>query len=434
MVVRNRVLSEAEFKILLKPISGFFIEGYLEISNVFSPSLEVTLANLEVEIFIDNYLSTSISLINLLKPLSKSSGNPKEFVFTIPLPESLFDSHTHQIILKFIQKGLVPPLLLAEFQLWVNFSDFLPTYQALPKLKVDPQKEGVIIPFEVQYSLRTVENHRILYQDLSFLQKILADLKEMVLEKKIRIISLDVFDTVLLRERKCEARRFYDSAYQFLESYSDLRDKINPLDIFFTRLMVHRETYRYLESRQDDTVEETFTNQVKIICSLLNIEERITNFIDNEIAYEIAHTELNPLFLKLLENFSELKFIFLSDTYLEANFIKTILKSKLKNLKIDLNFLEVFSSSDLSLSKRGGGIFHHIMENYHIKKPFQILHLGDNYYNDFVTPKSMGLSVYFLPLPDKEKWERFKDFKYLLEELKSEIPLEFLEDYLYFNP
>lgn len=78
--------------------------------------------------------------------------------------------------------------------------------------------------------------------------------------------------------------------------------------------------------------------------------------------------------------------IFTSDMYLEQDTIKKILK---KNQYTEYN--KLFLSSDIRLGKWSGKLYNHILKEFELKKPENMLHIGDNWDSDVEMPRKFGI-------------------------------------------
>jgi predicted HAD superfamily hydrolase len=83
------------------------------------------------------------------------------------------------------------------------------------------------------------------------------------------------------------------------------------------------------------------------------------------------------------------KVILVSDTYFDTEFISKILKRE------EIEFNDLFLSSELGKSKAEGSLFRHVLETLDVSSN-SILHIGDNYRSDFLLPKQSGMTALHL--------------------------------------
>jgi predicted HAD superfamily hydrolase len=222
------------------------------------------------------------------------------------------------------------------------------------------------------------------------------------MEKSIRInkniikyLSLDVFDTILLRNSKPELQRFYEVSVlhnNFLKDYGyNFTDK----EIFFLRYICHRISYNSNKIKDNEN-NSNISNIFNLMKKNLNIKENIIkDFIEIELEYEKNNLKLNIiLYKKILRILKEknLKLFFISDMYLSASHIKELLENFTKNL----GDYKVYSSSDFNSTKSSGSLFKTFIENEKID-PRYVLHIGDNYNSDYLQPLNYEFKVFYSP-------------------------------------
>ncbi|MEM5882224.1 MAG: hypothetical protein QXS69_02065, partial [Candidatus Aenigmatarchaeota archaeon] len=400
-------------------IEGLFIHGWAY--NPLVPNEKVVLW-----VYIDEQLVGIIQADLYREDLKQVGIGDGNHGFIFKISEDFLDSKPHIVRVKAYNV-----YDLNNSPIKVNFLEKkIENFNYIPKYIENDHYEGVYIPFKVQYQLFNSENHFSLYENTDFVKSIINDIDELVNKKNIKLISIDIFDTILLRNNKCELRRFYEISQRF----ADLL-KIDFIEIFLLRIMIHKETYRYFAKGLDNTIEGDYINQLEILCKVLDRKKYLNELLEIEINYEIENTLMNPFFMKILDyvKSKNLNIIATSDMYFSSEIIKRILDYHSKIHQLNLNNLSIYSSASHLLSKRMGGIFDIIKKDYKISNSYEILHIGDDYYSDYIKPKEKNITTYLLPLPEKIKYERFKDFKDLINELMEQIPLEIIHEYILFN-
>ncbi|WNZ25025.1 hypothetical protein HJG54_20665 [Leptolyngbya sp. NK1-12] len=96
------------------------------------------------------------------------------------------------------------------------------------------------------------------------------------------------------------------------------------------------------------------------------------------------------------------KVVITSDTYFSAEQLRGFLLGK-----VDLKFLQIFSSSDQRTGK-SDQLFDAVLQELNIA-PHQLLHIGDNYLSDITTPSTLGIQTGFLPNGTSEIWQIIAD-------------------------
>lgn len=93
-----------------------------------------------------------------------------------------------------------------------------------------------------------------------------------------------------------------------------------------------------------------------------------------------------------------IRVVFASDMYLPAGTIAGLIGRLLPQLALDGGY----SSADLGVTKRGGGLFKVLLRQEQVE-PGSVLHMGDSETADVATPRSMGIHVLHTPRP--ARWQ-----------------------------
>lgn len=208
----------------------------------------------------------------------------------------------------------------------------------------------------------------------------------------IRVISVDMFDTLLLRNTKSELCRFYEISKLQASHLRAFDINISPCDLLSSRLFAAKIRYQTAAKGSKER-EPDLSSIFQVMFNMLGFYGRvpIEDFLDIEVHYECENLSLNLELFSILKSFSlDKKIIVVSDTYLSK-----VLLEKLLSYFLGGFYCDVYVSCDLSLTKRFGGIFEHICEKEGCC-PSAILHVGDNYISDYVNPIRCGLNAFHL--------------------------------------
>lgn len=247
-----------------------------------------------------------------------------------------------------------------------------------------------------------------------------GNLKKVSIPKNVKLVSLDVWDTVL--RRKCHpdeiklsaARYLYINYYQLLKpAYRDvntlynLRKKSEDLSS-----LTDDYEFRY-EEAVDMWLVEVFdpATQSK---SLVQIKEEL---LDHEFKAESRSTEKDAAMDTFLKKSKIKNTIFASDFYMPNRFMQKLLR---KNGVI-YHFTKGYVSCDLVKNKRSGKMYEHILEEFQLK-PEDLFHVGDNKHADVDIPSKLGIGTFHYKDEHENalhKW--FEDAFY--EKLNSETKL-----------
>lgn len=214
-------------------------------------------------------------------------------------------------------------------------------------------------------------------------------LKDLICSSKIKVVSFDIFDTILLRPfyRPTDLFEFLDEKYESIlnhttfTTFSTMREEAEKL----LRIDIKNNGY---------SVEEITLDQIyQKISDYYGIEEHICKIlkayeIELEIRFSQSRNFIKTLY-KLAKRFGK-KIVCTSDTYFESDIILKLLS------KQGLSFDKVYLSSEYGVTKRSGKLFDVVLNDLK-EQPHSILHIGDNWNADIMPAKDKGIVTYFVP-------------------------------------
>lgn len=238
----------------------------------------------------------------------------------------------------------------------------------------------------LEKNLRKKEYLRAIKYDASkFIDR--ENCQELVAQiRKHKIISFDIFDTLLMRPFLCPSDLF-----KFIEP--KVRNIINDFTFDFVtkRRNAEKVAFEKALSRGDGeiTIEEIYDQ----LCS--------ENGIPNEKAGLLINTEItaeeNVLYRResiyngyILALSLNKTIIITSDMYLPKATIEGILS------KNKIEYDKLYLSSEIKKKKSTGELFDYILSDIKCK-PEDILHIGDNVKGDLRLPKSKGIHCFHMP-------------------------------------
>ena len=194
----------------------------------------------------------------------------------------------------------------------------------------------------------------------------------------VKIISFDIFDTLLLRS-------FLEPKDVFLS----LEKTENCPDFFKYRTQAEPKAWeKFVSSTKDDVnLDEIYAQ----------MPSHMQYMKEKEIAFECEHLFLNPqmydVFKYALSQGKQV--IICSDMYLPSDSLEHLLAKRLNS-----NQFKLYVSADYGKRKHTGRLFEHVISDLQVK-PFDILHIGDNMQSDVIIPKSKGINaVYYQKISD----------------------------------
>lgn len=205
-------------------------------------------------------------------------------------------------------------------------------------------------------------------------------IKDFSIPSDVKVISFDVFDTLLLRpfERP-------EDIFNFISPL--VEEKLGKkLKFTYYRKKAEKDT-RKKSIQEEVTLNEIYENFNSIPTAL---KEEIKN-LEIEAELKFCFPRKSGLALYEMAKKNGLKIVATSDIYLEKPLLTKLLK------KNGFEFDEVFSSSSLRKKKSTGSIFPEIVNILKVK-PNEILQVGDNMHSDVIMAQKAGLHAFHLPL------------------------------------
>ena len=212
----------------------------------------------------------------------------------------------------------------------------------------------------------------------------------------IGVLSLDLFDTLLLRDFTAELERFAVVAKalhrRFLQHSAG--------ELYEARALAHQMAYRSVTPVQgcrEASAERIFT----IMARILGLPaDAVPALMAEELDCEAAHLRVSPAVRELLKGAHDrgIAVIAVSDMYWSgrelAALLEHLLPAEAKMIR------KVYSSSDFGVSKASGELFARVLWETGCA-PEAMLHLGDDLQADFRTPfVRYGIRSIWLPRSD----------------------------------
>lgn len=209
-----------------------------------------------------------------------------------------------------------------------------------------------------------------------------------VMNKKIKVVAFDFFDTLVSRSVNPEVilaewSRNICVEFQLEEA---------PEKLFLRRKNAEK-------SIKGNGVEEPkYCELIKMVYDGLINDKILTEDISFEEFYEVSeklefeielnYTELIEEKISLVRQYKEecKKIVIISDSYLPRKFYLEFLRIK----KVDTIFDEVYVSSEFNARKSSGSLYEIVLMNNHIKAN-ELLMIGDNRVSDEIIPSEKGI-------------------------------------------
>ncbi|AHV99273.1 HAD family hydrolase [Paenibacillus sabinae] len=220
--------------------------------------------------------------------------------------------------------------------------------------------------------------------------------------KRVKVVSFDIFDTLILRKIEKPIHVF-----ELIENFCEKAKETHVEEFALKRQQAEkaaRDNVWMKERRTEVTIDEIYqefqqeTNKPHSVCEALkdlelNFEKLLCT--KNEYMYEVYNE-----CLKLNKSI-----IITSDMYLTHSFIKGLLTEN--GYK---DYSKIYLSSELKITKATGELYSYIIQDLKIK-PDEILHIGDNYHADIEEAQKKGIVTHYYPkcLDQNKKLSVFQD-------------------------
>lgn len=212
----------------------------------------------------------------------------------------------------------------------------------------------------------------------------LEEIKQKIADKKIKYVSFDIFDTLILR-----------NLWEPYDLFKFLNIKFNKIIqsqtfIDFAAIRSYCESQAMLKLKREVTLDDIYNEIMNSYCYPKDIINTIKNY---EIELELEFTLKRKTGYELFQFAKHLnkKIICISDMYLSKDVIQKILI----NSGYDED-VEIYVSSEIGCSKNSGELFKYVLKKLKIKG-FEIVHIGDNYNTDYTNSINNGYNACYLP-------------------------------------
>jgi FMN phosphatase YigB (HAD superfamily) len=277
------------------------------------------------------------------------------------------------------------------------------------RVSSEPVSTTVLHLGGVERALLETEDRRGTFASEGFLDLALADLRWERADLDVGVLSLDVFDTVLLRDDTSEIRRFWEIAKA--QAGEDLPHR-DPLDLLTSRLTATRAAYRTslaVDGYREGELHDIYRTALRL---LGDPDELADSLVARELEYEAAHLTLNPAVEPLVQALEVDAVVAVSNMYLRGADIAQLL------VHAGAGWLSsVYSSTEQKVSKNDGRLFARVQSELG-RPPRAFLHIGDSRLSDFVPAVRVGWLAQLWPVPRANRQARQDDAVRCIEQLE----------------
>jgi len=211
---------------------------------------------------------------------------------------------------------------------------------------------------------------------------------------KFRVLSLDVFDTLLLRGLPPELSRFRRLAERLARTEFCRASGITAKNIFEARLQCSH--IAYLSAPRLQGVRETSIEHIlRLQLAWLGLAPELwPEFLKVELELESEVTYANRPLVRICSHakLQPLRVVATSDMYLDADSIEGLLLHHGIGGLCD----RVYVSGEHRKCKRSGHLFAELAKQEGVAVR-EILHAGDSWIADYAVPSALGMTAIWLP-------------------------------------
>ncbi len=210
------------------------------------------------------------------------------------------------------------------------------------------------------------------------------------------LVSVDMFDTLLLRDYSTQRGRFQDVARHLAGELGRRGYSVDAATLLKLRCLVHDLAYRAVMMERP-AGDATLAHMIDIQLAMLGLDQSLAGvFVEAELAVEAARLVPNNKLLGLLRSFRAAgkRLVVVSDMYFSRENLDALLRTLLHDHPID----RIYVSADIGLTKHSGRLLSRIAELEHVA-PNRILHCGDHPHADVAMSRAAGCQAVLLRRP-----------------------------------
>lgn len=344
--------------------------------------------------------STSIEDINYKKVINNINDLKTSFTF----------------VENFLKEVNVFDKYKAQFEEWKHLYSIMHRNYIKNARKLKPKQKEELNDFMDEFcdNKKEVENSNLLSSVETDWNTDLEKIKIKIADEKIKYVSFDIFDTLVVRPflRPLDLFKLLDKEYTKI---SDCKTGID-----FSKLRVIAENIARDEQYDKDPLiqEITLDSIYEVIEREYKIDKNILEKLkQKEQEYEIRFCKRRDTAYELYELALDVgkKVICTSDMYLPENTIQQILKN---NGYTEIQ--KVYLSSTIKKMKSTGDLYKYVLNELSIK-PDEMVHIGDNILSDYNIAKKLGIQSMHLP-KTTDMINKACDTNYLFKILTKSLP------------
>ncbi len=210
------------------------------------------------------------------------------------------------------------------------------------------------------------------------------------------VLSVDVFDTLLLRDSSVQQGRFREVAVSLAAMLRARGHDVDVRTLFALRRRAHQFAYQTVSIERPDG-DATLAGISQVQASLLGLDPSLTPlFIAAELEVEQRHLRSNRPLVALIQQLrrDRTRVVAISDMYLSGSNIEDLLTRIVGSVPVD----KVYASSDFGLTKQSGRLFTAVATAEGVATS-RMLHFGDHESADLAMARAAGCQALLFRRP-----------------------------------
>jgi FMN phosphatase YigB (HAD superfamily) len=218
-----------------------------------------------------------------------------------------------------------------------------------------------------------------------------------VAQESFDVLSLDVFDTLLLRDASSQRERFAEVAVVLAGLLRERACEVDARTLFALRRRTHALAYEAVSLERPDG-DATLARMSEIQASLLGLDPSIMElFIAAELDIESRHLTPNHKLIRLVEELRRdgKRVIAVSDMYLSAVEIGQLMTRVTGGIPVQ----RIYTSCEFGVTKRSSRLFAAVAAAEAVP-PERLLHYGDDECADWTMARAARCQAFLFRRPN----------------------------------
>ncbi|UUT21632.1 MULTISPECIES: HAD family hydrolase [Pseudomonas] len=221
--------------------------------------------------------------------------------------------------------------------------------------------------------------------------------------QNVKLVTIDVWDTLIRRVCHPDAVKVHTCRFLLLTHFFEIKDDFRTIAALLNARRGAEAHVGEIQKNKgfDDEyqIREVYAYWLKsVLKSVVDLGGSVDELFNSELSQEYKVSYRDPEIIQVLNQYPSVKKIFVSDFYMGAIELKSLLTQTGYGGEISTGY----SSCDIRLNKRSGNIFPYVLGQEEVDAK-NVMHIGDNAHSDVYSPSRFGIqTTHFLPKEQHE--------------------------------